>query len=828
MVIPLPLEKPITRIGAHSSKVNCFAYSNLNDDGVIFLASGGKDRLIQLYDCQKRHTVLSTLESHSAAVINVSLSRDGKTLLSCGADDVVSLSEIDVNGKVIESKVLSFSGGKVFDMVLLPDNDTVVASHSNKLEVVSAKTGKQQQTHLVGEQHHVAICPANHCVALSGSLAERTIHVVDIVTGDTIATGTGHSEAVTALKFTPDCRRLLSASSDGCIFVWRLADDIQAEIKAKLPRVSESPRQMPPPSPVTKAENQPSAMPPPAPPISRPSNTKNSILRGASSSPAVDHVHSSQTSEVDKAAPMRVSKRSPAKWKGNGVAVPGPMAGIPMEEWMRTRATAKPTIHVIDDDSQSAGMKPELKPPVNNGTLAIDRLQTPAWAKTAQPGTDFGQPIPNPTLGVEVVNYQAPVNGKWGNQIAVTLPSNNDAPGTHASDQKGPNFQPTSIVGEHTQADPVPISSTKTDMDELTELSVEMIDTSPKMSSSLAIEREQLEKRKKQIDTVNAVATMNTRLSQLGLLKALPVVASTSQSILKAPSPLKRQIVAEGNTSDLRKSPIPEVNVSPGSGYDAKNSNVSQVVKLEISECKTNVIPSQEIKPTKSEVAPDRSMSSQESMPNTQSGSDVDKVTDDLVSQALQTLNNEEPPRPLPMDVAVDVAASLSVHVSGYDSKAIKSSGKGNFLPNLPPLVEVDASLSTFTSGFVAPSESSNEVALSNVAMSEPVASSLSAFTIGYGSDTKAVQSNALVSVKPTESITIVEGSQQIPVDISLSNFTSGYGSTKGDNTVRSNEAVRPPTMASADGQDEIDPKLQEIQHLIAALRSSIANFTHS
>ncbi|ETM38698.1 hypothetical protein L914_15079, partial [Phytophthora nicotianae] len=268
IVMPVPLENPVIRIGAHSSMVNCIAYSSLNDDGAIFMASGGKDRLIQLYDCQRGHAVISTLESHSAAVTTVSLSRDGKLLQSCGADNVVSTSRVDAKGKMIESKVVTLTGGKVFGTVLLPDSDTVVACCNNKLEVLNASTGKQQLAHLVGEQHHVAVCPANYCVAMSGSLAERIIHIIDMKSGDTLATGTGHSEAITALKFTPDCRRLLSASSDGCIFVWRLADDIQSEIKAKLPRVAEVQRLIPAPSHTTNADHQALLLPPPAPPIS--------------------------------------------------------------------------------------------------------------------------------------------------------------------------------------------------------------------------------------------------------------------------------------------------------------------------------------------------------------------------------------------------------------------------------------------------------------------------------------------------------------------------------------------------------------------------------
>lgn len=36
----------------------------------------------------------------------------------------------------------------------------------------------------------------------------------------------GHSELVTGLRFTNDSKHLISASGDGCIFVWRMPSDM--------------------------------------------------------------------------------------------------------------------------------------------------------------------------------------------------------------------------------------------------------------------------------------------------------------------------------------------------------------------------------------------------------------------------------------------------------------------------------------------------------------------------------------------------------------------------------------------------------------------------
>lgn len=44
----------------------------------------------------------------------------------------------------------------------------------------------------------------------------------------------GHSELATGLRFTNDCRRLISASGDGCIFVWRVPHDMVVTMHARL------------------------------------------------------------------------------------------------------------------------------------------------------------------------------------------------------------------------------------------------------------------------------------------------------------------------------------------------------------------------------------------------------------------------------------------------------------------------------------------------------------------------------------------------------------------------------------------------------------------
>ena len=66
------------------------------------------------------------------------------------------------------------------------------------------------------------------------SCTDKTLAIYDYHTGELMASMAGHSELVTGLAFSPDCRHLISVSGDSCIFVWRLPGEMVATMQARL------------------------------------------------------------------------------------------------------------------------------------------------------------------------------------------------------------------------------------------------------------------------------------------------------------------------------------------------------------------------------------------------------------------------------------------------------------------------------------------------------------------------------------------------------------------------------------------------------------------
>lgn len=69
---------------------------------------------------------------------------------------------------------------------------------------------------------------------MATSSTDKTLCIYDYYSGECMATMTGHSELVTGLRFSLDCQRLISASGDGCIFVWTIPRDMVTTMHARI------------------------------------------------------------------------------------------------------------------------------------------------------------------------------------------------------------------------------------------------------------------------------------------------------------------------------------------------------------------------------------------------------------------------------------------------------------------------------------------------------------------------------------------------------------------------------------------------------------------
>src|ERR1051325_843681 len=63
--------------------------------------------------------------------------------------------------------------------------------------------------------------------------SNKIIRFFDFTKGNILGKVLGHSELITGVSFTPDCERVISTSADGCIFVWKVSDELVTKMRKK-------------------------------------------------------------------------------------------------------------------------------------------------------------------------------------------------------------------------------------------------------------------------------------------------------------------------------------------------------------------------------------------------------------------------------------------------------------------------------------------------------------------------------------------------------------------------------------------------------------------
>ncbi|XP_061682928.1 mitogen-activated protein kinase-binding protein 1-like isoform X2 [Syngnathoides biaculeatus] len=270
----------LVRIEAHDSEILALEFSP-SSVGVELLASAGRDRLVRIFNLERGFRLEQTIGDHSAPVVAVKFAGDGAhlRLVSCGADKSVyfyscarqphqtaeggvsfwrtqqalektALHDMDADSSGTRVAV-ACQDGKVrpqkWQMADDEDEEEAETGPFEKFDiqsrifstsvfrVYSVDTGKMCRS-LKDPSKGGALLKVR--VDLTGTLvatccSDKNISVLDYRSGERLAAPFGHSEPVTCLRFSADCAYLISASVDGCVFVWRL--DSHAMMRKRAP-----------------------------------------------------------------------------------------------------------------------------------------------------------------------------------------------------------------------------------------------------------------------------------------------------------------------------------------------------------------------------------------------------------------------------------------------------------------------------------------------------------------------------------------------------------------------------------------------------------------
>ncbi|KAI9129470.1 hypothetical protein ON05_034655 (plasmid) [Acaryochloris sp. CCMEE 5410] len=184
------------------------------------IVSASSDQTLKVWDLATGEE-LRTLKGHTDSVNGLSISSDGRTIVSASSDQTLKVWDL-ATGE--ELRTLKGHTDSVNGLSISPDGRTIVSASSDQtLKVWDLATGEELRT-LKGHTHTVT------CVSISpdgqtlvSTSWDQTLKVWDLATGEELRTLKGHTDSVYGLSISPDGRTIVSASGDYTLKVWELA-----------------------------------------------------------------------------------------------------------------------------------------------------------------------------------------------------------------------------------------------------------------------------------------------------------------------------------------------------------------------------------------------------------------------------------------------------------------------------------------------------------------------------------------------------------------------------------------------------------------------------
>ncbi|KAJ3118275.1 mitogen-activated protein kinase binding protein 1 [Physocladia obscura] len=236
-----------------------FTQGNEKSQLPVLMATASRDRLIHIFDVNQSFSLIQTLDDHTSSITGVKFSEGGRKLISSAADKSIVFRSIQEAPGQHSPEFAAYHNttgrSTIFDIDVDPGTEKNLAAvtQDRRLNIFSTATGKLVRTHTPSDDAlssdymavatvqstsgilRVSYDPSGRYAVTAG--ADKCIRIFDLNSGVVVAKGYGHAEVITCVKFMLDCTRIVSTAGDGCVFVWKVSEEMTRVMKERLKKL---------------------------------------------------------------------------------------------------------------------------------------------------------------------------------------------------------------------------------------------------------------------------------------------------------------------------------------------------------------------------------------------------------------------------------------------------------------------------------------------------------------------------------------------------------------------------------------------------------------
>ena len=190
------------------------------------LATGSSDNTVKLWDMETQANI-GTLEGHLNYINVVSFSPDGMRLASCSGDNTVRLWDMETHTEIA---TLGGHERSVLGVAFSPDGTRLASGGRGELNDADGQVKLwevETQTNIATLEGHTglvwSVAFSSDGKTLATASSDATVKVWDVETQTNIATLEGHEDSVLSVAFSLDGKTLATGSSDNTVKLWDVA-----------------------------------------------------------------------------------------------------------------------------------------------------------------------------------------------------------------------------------------------------------------------------------------------------------------------------------------------------------------------------------------------------------------------------------------------------------------------------------------------------------------------------------------------------------------------------------------------------------------------------